>query len=111
MTSMIPEPQMPVTAPKSKPGSSDHVLSDDGEAGLESRTFDPDSFYCPGAASCSRGDLCTLERRPGRARSSEQPVFVPQDQLGIGPNIDEQLQTLGTVWALRQHPPAASAPT
>ena len=115
MTSTMPEPQMPVTpvsaVASSKPGSSDQSLgADDPEARLEGLAVDPHALDRARRRPLATADLGALEGRPGRARGGEQEVAVTQDDLGVRPDVDDELDDLALVRGLREDHPGGIGP-
>ena len=56
--------------------------------------LDVDPADGPGHTACSPGQLAPFQGRPGRCRSDETFLFVPQGHLPIGPQIDEQAEVV-----------------
>ncbi len=106
ITSMIPDPQIPVTAPKSKPGSSDHISwpmteKRDSNVARSTRT----RSMAPGAARCPDEICAPSKAGPVGLEAASRRSLIPQHQLGVGADVYQQLQTLATMRALRQHRP------
>ena len=66
------------------------VTADDLYTGLERLPVDPHALDCPGRGPLAAADLRPLERGPGRARRREQPLAVPEHDLGVRPDVDDQ---------------------
>src|SRR6185437_13320159 len=79
------------------------VGADDLEARLERRRVDPYALDRARRGALATADLCTLERRAGRARAGEQALPVAQHDLGVGADIDEQRNFLAKVGPLGQY--------
>jgi hypothetical protein len=106
-TSMMPEPQMPVTpifaTEAAKAGIvRPQVRADHLVAGLEGVRVDPHPLDRPGGGALSRADLGALERRAGGRGGGEQAVAVAEHDLGVGADVDQQLDGVAPVRALRQ---------
>ena len=95
---MIPEPQTPVTwtsreARLVRP----RVAADDLDARLERLRVDADPLDRSGRGALAAADLRALEGRPGRARRGEQPVAVPEHDLGVRADVDDEADLVGEV--------------
>ena len=106
-TSMMAEPQMPVTpvaaAASSKPGSSDHLstpmtryFGSSVSGSMRTRSI------APGAARWPDGDFGALEGRAGRRGGGNDAVAVAEHDLGIGADIDQQHHLVLAMRAFRQ---------
>ena len=110
MTSMIPDPQMPVTPVLATFAGErrivgPHVDTDHLEPRLERDGIDAHALDRARRGALTRADLGPLERGAGRARRRELLMPVPEHDLGVGADIDEQLHVLGSVRSLRQDRP------
>ena len=103
MTSMIPEPQMPVMpglgdAGSRTPGSSDQASTPmTRKRGSSVVAVDPDALDGARRRALPAGDLGALEGRAGRARGGEQPALVAEDDLGVRADVDDERHPLGLV--------------
>ena len=113
---MMPEPQtpeIPVSANASaKPGSSDQpsnpitlIRGSSVVRSIRTRSI------APTVARWPQRDLGPFERRAGRAGSGEQPLVVAEHDLGVGPDVDQQLDRRRPVRAFARIAAAVSAPT
>ena len=106
-TSMIPDPQMPVTPVLATFGGErgivrPHVDADHLEPRLERDRVDAHALDRARGGALTRADLRALERRSGRARRRELLMPIAEHDLGVGADVDEQLHVLGPVRSLRQ---------
>ena len=103
---MMPDPHTPVTVDASNPVSSDQRSSPiTREARLERLLVDPDALDRARRRALTAADLRALERRAGRARRGEQPVAVAEHDLGVRPDVDDQVHGLLLVRRLGQDHP------
>ena len=116
-TSMIPEPQMPVTpvsaVASAKPGSSDQASTPmTRKRGSSVVAVDADALDGARRGALAAADLGALERRPGRARRGEQPVAVAEHDLGVRADVDDERHR-ARAWcgSSARITPAVSAPT
>src|SRR6202047_4492087 len=89
MTSMIPEPQIPVTpvatTTASNPGSAGPKAgADDLESGLQRYRIDTHTLNRARRRPLTAADLGSLECRTCRARAGEQAGVVSQHHLVLG---------------------------
>ena len=101
IASMIPEPQTPVTCVPANPGSSDHASHPDhADARLERLRIDAHALDRTRGRTLAARDLRALERRPGRARGGEESVAVAEHDLGVRPDVDDEVHLVPEVRAL-----------
>ncbi len=92
-----------MTCDASNPVSSrPRVVADHLESRLQRRRIDPDAFDRAGRRPLTAADLSAFERRAGRARRGQQSIAVAQYDLGVGPDIDDQVHGLLVVGRLGQ---------
>ena len=113
IASTIPEPQTPVTRVAGEPRLvRPGVAADHAEARLERLGVDPHALDRAGRGALAAADLRTLERRPGRAGRGEQALPVPEHDLGVRADVDDQVHLVDAGAAPRRGSrPAVSAPT
>ena len=102
MTSMMPEPQMPVTRGVGRKGGvvGPGVGADDAEAGLLRHRVDLDALDGTGRGALAGGDSGALEGGAGRGGAGEDAGGVAEEDLGVGTDVDDEHQLLGAVRAL-----------
>src|SRR3954470_12144051 len=84
--------------------------SDGAEAKLERLTVDADAFDRAGRGALTARDLRALEGGAGGARGGEQPVAVPEHDLGVRADVDQEIHDVLFVGRLRQdHPGGVGA--
>ena len=100
----------PVAA--AKPGSSDQSsMPMTRKRGSSVVAVDPDALDRARRGALARRDLGALEGRAGRRRRGEQAVLVAEHDLGVRPDVDDQLDRPRTRAAPRRGSrPAVSAP-
>ena len=76
------------------------VAADHAEARLERVGVDAHALDRAGGGALPAADLRTLERRPGRAGRGEQPLAVPEHDLGVRADVDDQVHLVEQVRAL-----------
>ena len=76
------------------------VAPDHADARLERPGVDADALDRAGRRTLAARDLCALERWAGWARRSEQPVTVTEHDLGVRPDVDDQVHLVAEVRAL-----------
>ena len=101
IASMIPEPQTPVTCVPANAGSSDHashpitrMRGSSVSGSMRTRSI------APGAARWPHEICAPSNAGPGRARGGEQSVAVAEDDLGVGPDVDDEVHLVPEVRAL-----------
>ena len=108
ITSMIPEPHTPLIVRSSvaaaNPGSSLHRSQPMTlKRGASVVAVDADALDGTGRGALAARDLCTFERRAGRARCGELLLGAAEHDLGVGADVDQQLPFLAAVRAFGQH--------
>ena len=84
--------------------------ADDPEARLERSPVDPHTLDGARRGPLAAADLGALERRAGRARGGEQVVAVAEDDLGVRPDVDDELDDLALVGRLGEDHPGRVGP-
>ena len=107
MTSMIPEPQMPVTpvspAASAKSGASDHGSTPmTRKRGSRVVPVDADALDGAGRSALAAADLGALEGRAGRAGRGEQATLVAEDDLGVRADVHDERHPIRLVRLLGQ---------
>ncbi len=102
MTSMMPEPQTPVTPVRGRRRGEARIVrpqvaADHLEARLERRGIDAHALDGAGRRALAAADLRALEGGAGRARAGEQPLAVAEHDLGIGADVDQQRDLVAEV--------------
>ena len=93
---MIPEPHTPVTWTSRKPGSSDQASQPtDLDARLERLRVDPHALDRARCSALATADLRPLEGGSRRARGGKQPLAVPEDDLGVRADVDDEADLVG----------------
>ena len=79
-----------------------HVAADGAEPELEGGGVDADALDRAGRGPLAARDLRTLERGSRRAGGGEQSIAVPEHDLGVGPDVDQQVDDILVVRRLAQ---------
>ena len=86
------------------------LAADHAYARLERLRVDPHALDRAGRGSLPAGDLRSLEGGPGRARGGEEPLAVPEHDLGVRADVDDQVHLVGEMRRLREdHPRGVGA--
>ena len=93
---MIPEPHTPVTWTSAEARLvRPRVAADDLHTRLERLRVDPDPLDGSGCGALAAADLRSLEGGPGRARGGDQPLAVPEDDLGVRADVHDEADLVG----------------
>src|SRR6188508_1868297 len=62
----------------------------------------PDALDGTRRGALAAGDLRALERRPSRARSREEAITIPENDLGVRADVHDEVDLVSEVRRLRQ---------
>ena len=105
MTSMMPEPQTPVTPVRAVAASESRIVrpelaADHLVARLERRRVDAHALDRAGRGALAAGDLRALEGGARRARAGEQALAVAEHDFRIRADVDEERDLVALVGPL-----------
>ncbi len=86
------------------------VLPDHAEARLQRVAIDANPLHSPGCGSLATRDLGAFERGARRARCCQQTITVPEHDLGVRADVDQQVHGLLIVGRLGQDHPCGIGP-